>query len=107
MKNGKHILILFSLVVVILIYFGVHFIPSYKKTVYVNESIKTLCENKDYMDSSIEIRKNEAQKLLRKLWLRGYIRYYKYQKDNCLFSFTFCDGTLGGIMLLDNDSLFN
>lgn len=71
------------------------------KTDEVNNRIQHLLDSEEYNNADIIGKKEKANELLTKLLKQGLIKSFFYDEKNCLFSFYYFDGTLGGIQLSD------
>lgn len=76
-------------------------IPSVSETIYVDTSINNLITSSDYSKMSLEEKQIAVTKLLNTLKKEGEIKSYNYSESNTMFSFTYKNGTLGGVTLED------
>jgi len=74
---------------------------------YVDDEIEKMVESAEYKNATIDERKNIANSLLLRLKKEKAIKRFSYSKDSYLFSFTYKNGTLGGIYLKDFNTQFN
>ncbi len=74
---------------------------------YVDLSIKKVIESVDYKSADIVNRQEIIKSLLKQFKKDMLIKYFSYNEDSFLFSFEYCDGTLGGVYIKDFDSRFN
>ncbi len=82
-------------------------IPSVSETIYVDTTINNLITSSNYTNMPIEEQQIAVTKLLNILKKEGEIKSYNYSEDNKLFSFTYKNGTLGGVTLEDIDPELN
>lgn len=74
---------------------------------YVDEQIQAIVQSDAYKNASIDQREQIISHLLSQLKKEEAINNFLYEKGNYLFSFEYCDGTLGGVKIKDFDSYFD
>ena len=77
------------------------------KVAYVDEQIRQLIVSDVFKAAALDTRKKLAQELLKQLKKDDLITHYNFQKNSQMFSFTYCDGTQGGVLLENRDPYFN
>lgn len=77
------------------------------ESIYVDEQINQMIKSNEFKNATIDIKKEIARELLDQLKREGFISHYKFQKSSRMFSFTYSDGTQGGVLLEDQHPYFN
>lgn len=73
----------------------------------VDDGVSALIDSKEYKDMNEDERVVVMEKFLKLYESSGAIRNLYYESDNKLYSFTYPDGTLGGVSLKEFNSVFN
>lgn len=79
----------------------------YDEIEYIDSKIKFITETDEYKSAEIDERKAIINQLLIQLKKDKRIRNFSYNKDNFLFSFEYLDGSLGGVMIKEFDTLMD
>lgn len=79
----------------------------YDEIEYIDSKIKFITETDEYKSAEIDERKAIINQLLIQLKKDKRIRNFSYNKDNFLLSFEYLDGSLGGVMIKEFDTLMD
>lgn len=77
------------------------------ESIFVDEQINQMIESDEFKNATIDIRREMIRELLAQLKKDDLIIYYNFQKNSQMFSFTYSDGTQGGVLLEDHHPYFN